>query len=156
MHLKLAVVTAAAASRTARNDMSNQDHPSKCAVCGSSRVAQIIYGFLDVNSIAAELDSGRAVLGGCGLSDSSCKWRCNTCQHEWGDHALEFGEYRRKNREARARRDAEAVTRGGMDAPLYPDGWVHCPYCNCSFGPLSWDGEKHKTCGTFLRLVSTE
>ena len=139
--------------------MSNQDHPSNCVVCGSSHVARIIYGLVDVAPLAAELDSGRAVLGGCGICESSCKWHCNACHHEWGDFALEFGTLHRMQREKRARRDAEALARGVMDAPLYPDGWVHCPYCHVSFGTtsrMSWNVEKHMTCGTLLRLVPTE
>jgi hypothetical protein len=139
--------------------MTNRDHPANCAVCGSPHVARIIYGFVDIGSIATELDSGRAVLGGCDVSESSCRWHCHACRHEWGDFVLEFGELNHRNQEDRARRDTEALARGVVDAPIYPDGWVHCPYCDRSFNTtarVSWNGEKHMTCGTFLRLVPSE
>lgn len=51
------------------NDMSSRERPANCPVCGSTSVARIDYGFVVVSSMAAELDSGRAVLGGCAISE---------------------------------------------------------------------------------------
>lgn len=52
--------------------------------------------------------------------------------------------------------DAAAVSRGFLSATLHPDGDVRCPHCERVFSTrstASWDGFRHKTCGTFLRLI---
>ena len=90
------------------------------------------------------------------LVESSPRWRCNTCGSEWGDFAAMFERIERHREEQQARRDGEALARGVMEASLYEDGWVLCPHCGYSFNStagMSWDGEKHVTCGTYLRLL---
>ena len=77
--------------------------------------------------MAAELDSGRAVLGGCIVSETTPRWHCHACQHEWGDFVPAFGEPTRKHQEDSDRRNAEALARGVIDAVIYLDGWAHCP-----------------------------
>ena len=128
-----------------------------CPACGSSRIADIFYGYMDVSAIADDLASGRIVLGGSSLSASSPKWRCNTCGHEWGDFEAVFQEWELRRAEERARFDGEARARGVMETSLYPDGWILCPHCGRSFSSesrQSWDGERHVTCGTYLRLLT--
>jgi len=133
------------------------DHISRdCPTCGSPNTAEIIYGFVDVAGLTDGLESGRIVLGGCDLSQSSARWRCNACGGEWGDFATEMKEIERQRAEEQARHRAQALARGRMEASLDPDGWVLCPHCNYSFSSkarMSWDGERHVTCGTYLRLL---
>jgi hypothetical protein len=116
----------------------------------------MVYGFLDVRELADDLESGRVILAGCTLSASSPRWHCNSCAREWGDFAAQFEEIESQRQEEQSRRDAQALARGVMEALLYPDGWVLCPHCSRSFNSnarMSWDGEKHVTCGTYLRLL---
>ena len=130
--------------------------PRDCPTCKSPRLARIVYGFVDVSELGDDLESGRIVLGGCAVSKSSPRWRCNTCGREGGDFAAEYEQIERQREEERAGRDARARVRGVMEAPLYPDGWVRCPHCGYSFNSkarMSWDGEKHVSCGTYLRLL---
>ena len=132
--------------------------PRDCPTCRSPRLARIIYGFVDVSELAADLESGRIVLGGCAVSKSSPRWRCNTCGREGGDFAAEYEHIERRREEERAGRDARARVRGVMEASLYPDAWVLCPHCGYSFNSkarMSWDGERHVTCGTYLQLLPT-
>ena len=133
----------------------SDDIPLECPTCTSPRVASIVYGFVDVTKLADDLDTGRVILGGCDLSASSHRWHCNSCGREWGDFAAVFEHNKRQWEEQQAHLDAEALARGVMDASLYPDGWVLCPHCSLSFNSNArmWDGEKHVTCGTYLRLV---
>ena len=58
----------------------------KCPECGSSSVAEILWGYiLDVEPISGELERGEFVLGGCLVSDHDPKWECNDCNHRWGE-----------------------------------------------------------------------
>ena len=130
--------------------------PHDCPTCGSHRIGRIVYGLVDVTKLADDLASGRIVLGGCTVSKSSHRWCCNSCGSQWGDFAAEFEQREREDMEEQVRRDARARARGVMEAPLYPDGWARCPHCGYSFNSkarMSWDGEKHITCGTYLRLL---
>lgn len=133
------------------------DIPRDCPACKSAHIAQMLYGFVDVSELASDLESGRVVLAGCSLSESSARWHCNTCGHEWGSFAGLFQELDRQRQEEQARLEREALARGVMEASLYPDGWVLCPHCGRSFNTqarMSWDGKKHVTCGTYLRLIT--
>lgn len=133
------------------------DVPRECPSCKSAHVAAIVYGFVDVSGLASELESGRVVLGGCDLSDSSPRWQCNTCGHEWGSFAVVLEKLDRQHEEERARRDRDALATGVMEAQLYPDRWVLCPHCGYSFNSqsrMSWDGKRHVSCGAYLRLLT--
>ena len=58
-----------------------------CPKCHSKQVARIVYGLFPIPlpaSVQAELDSGRIRLGGCCISETSPKWRCLSCESEWG------------------------------------------------------------------------
>ena len=58
----------------------------KCPECGSNKVANIIYGYVELSEdLKKELDAGRTRLGGCCVSEDSHVWRCNSCHHEWGN-----------------------------------------------------------------------
>lgn len=59
---------------------------SRCPSCGaSSRVAEILYGLPAFDEeLNRNLQAGRIVLGGCGVSDNMPRWRCGKCEHEWG------------------------------------------------------------------------
>ena len=130
--------------------------PRDCPICRSPYIAEIVYGLMDMSELADDSGAGRIVLGGCTLSKSSPRWRCNTCGSEWGDFAAMFERIERHREEEQARRDGEALAGGVMEASLYPDGWVLCPHCGYSFNSkagMSWDGEKHVTCGTYLRML---
>ena len=57
-----------------------------CPKCGSTNVTKIVYGYVDLSdsTLNAELKSGKAVLGGCRVSDDSPEYSCNDCHYSWG------------------------------------------------------------------------
>ena len=57
-----------------------------CPKCGSTNVTRIVYGYVDLSdsTLNKELESGKAVLGGCMVSDDSPEYSCNDCQYSWG------------------------------------------------------------------------
>jgi hypothetical protein len=57
-----------------------------CPKCGSSRVARIEYGLLDVDDeLQKKLDQGDVMEGGCCISDDDPFYHCWKCDHEWRD-----------------------------------------------------------------------
>jgi hypothetical protein len=134
--------------------------PAACPRCGSTRVAQIAHGLIAIDDgVRADLDASRIVLGGCSVSEDSPLLHCVVCGNEWGElgppSEADLAEARAKEE----RLEAEARARGVMQAPLYPDGWVLCPHCSRSFDTtsnMSWTGERHVTCRTWLRLEKVE
>ena len=142
--------------------MSQLSYPASCPSCGSVRVARILFGLPEsMEALRSDLDSGRAILGGCDVSESSPQWQCCECRHEWG--VTEWEPYIRASRlqsdAERASKDSAAVTRGVLSAVLHLDGDVRCPHCQRVFttrSDMSWDGTRHKTCGTYLTLVPKE
>jgi hypothetical protein len=65
----------------------NSDHGGDCCPqCNSKHVARLVYGLvlLPTPELRAELDAGRARLGGCCISDISPKWCCVACGRRWG------------------------------------------------------------------------
>ncbi len=54
-----------------------------CPRCGSRDVAAIAYGFPDPMMFDAA-SRGEIELGGCIISDDSPRWRCRSCESEWG------------------------------------------------------------------------
>ena len=141
--------------------MNDPAHPTNCPSCGSERVARIVYGFVDFLPLEGELALGGAVLGGCDVSETSHQWHCGSCGKEWGVTELASGlaELRVKSEAVLAQRDAEAQARGTLEAVLHSSGLARCPHCRRSFdtnATLSWDGKRHKTCGTYLRLTPSE
>jgi len=46
-----------------------------------------------------------------------------------------------------------------LDARVDPDGWTRCPKCGYRFALSNggvWDGKRHKSCGTYLRLFEAK
>ena len=52
-----------------RATLSDRDRPANCPLCQSPRVADIVYGFVDMGAMAPEPDSGSSVLGGCSIEE---------------------------------------------------------------------------------------
>ena len=142
--------------------MSQLSYPASCPSCGSSRVARIEFGLpAGTDALRSDLDSGRAILGGCDVSEESPQWHCCECRHEWGVTVLapELRASRLQVEADRAAKDTAAVARGLLSAVLHPDGDVRCPHCQRVFtthSDMSWDGTRHKTCGTYLTLIPKE
>ena len=54
--------------------------PEICTHCGSSRIANILYGLPGFSKeLREDLDEGRVVLGGCMVSEDNPKWACADC-----------------------------------------------------------------------------
>jgi len=55
--------------------------PATCPHCGSSRVADILYGYPAFSeALEQDLAAGRITLGGCCVSDDDPVWRCTACR----------------------------------------------------------------------------
>lgn len=55
--------------------------PRKCPACGSSRMAEILYGLPALSvKLEKDLNAGRIVLGGCCVTDDDPEWQCADCQ----------------------------------------------------------------------------
>ncbi len=64
-----------------------REHPP-CPKCGSRKVAQIVYGLINVtDEFKKFLDRGDVLLGGCCVDSDSPSWHCHQCQHDWGNWA---------------------------------------------------------------------
>lgn len=51
--------------------------PKKCPVCGSTRVAPIMYGLPAPNpELWRKVEEGRLVLGGCRITGDDPSWKC--------------------------------------------------------------------------------
>ncbi len=58
----------------------------KCPQCGSSNVAEILWGMpVLTEELERELNEGRIVLGGCCVDVDDPDWHCNDCECEFGD-----------------------------------------------------------------------
>lgn len=56
--------------------------PSKCPLCGSSSLAIIQYGYPQFgDQLTKSIAAGDIVLGGCCVTSSDPKWKCNHCGH---------------------------------------------------------------------------
>jgi len=55
-----------------------------CPECSKSWIAEIRWGYLDVEVIEEKLEKKEIVLGGCYITDHDPKWECNNCHHQWG------------------------------------------------------------------------
>ncbi|RMG53061.1 MAG: hypothetical protein D6723_07730 [Acidobacteria bacterium] len=56
--------------------------PRKCPVCGSSRIARILYGLPPPDlpeKLKNDLDAGRIVFGGCIVFGDDPTWQCVNC-----------------------------------------------------------------------------
>ena len=58
--------------------------PRKCPVCGSNKIASIMYGMpVPGEKLQADIDSGRVVLGGCCISMDDPAWKCRECEADF-------------------------------------------------------------------------
>ena len=69
-------------SADASTPNSTKNSRPKCPNCGTSKVAEILYG-LPICIDKGKLDRGEIVLGGCCITGSDPKWHCNRCRHNW-------------------------------------------------------------------------
>lgn len=54
--------------------------PIRCPECGARPVARIVYGLPDFNEpLAADVDAGKIVLGGCIVTEDDPAWQCVSC-----------------------------------------------------------------------------
>jgi hypothetical protein len=54
--------------------------PETCIHCGSTRIAEILYGLPAFSDELQErLNQGSVVLGGCMVSEDNPKWACADC-----------------------------------------------------------------------------
>ncbi len=54
--------------------------PKKCPVCGSKKIAKILYGYtIFSEKLDKEIKEGKIVLGGCIISDDDPTWKCIAC-----------------------------------------------------------------------------
>lgn len=57
-----------------------------CPECGSESIARIQWGRpIWTEELKRDLEEGRAVLGGCCISEESRDWECRECGHRFGD-----------------------------------------------------------------------
>ena len=55
--------------------------PRKCPQCGSSRIANILYGMPEFSpELDKSLKEGKIALGGCCISNDDPKWKCTECE----------------------------------------------------------------------------
>lgn len=69
----------------------------KCPECDSANVAWIQWGRRPIDDNFKEmLDDGRAILGGCFISENDARWECNSCGKRFGNSELPPVIYKRK------------------------------------------------------------
>jgi tetratricopeptide (TPR) repeat protein len=133
----------------------------ECPACGSAAVARILYGYPRfTDELNQRLAEGTVALGGCCIDKDSPDWHCNHCGYEWGDSRQQLlpEESQKQIAQEKAREEqelAEADQRGVMTITEIHGGFAKCPYCGWRFplyNPRTWDGERHGTCKTRLRL----
>ena len=133
-----------------------------CPICSSNESAEIVFGFPgDITLIQSELDQGTKVLGGCDIPENPPKYVCKICEHEWGES--EWKQIIEDEEKAKIayeeKKESEALARGVFEAQPNEHGYVKCPHCGMKFSvrhDMSWDGTKHKSCRTRIKLVSAE
>jgi hypothetical protein len=58
--------------------------PSKCPVCNSEKIADILYGYPDFSEeLDNHIKSGDIVLGGCVVDGDEPAWKCIVCNTEF-------------------------------------------------------------------------
>lgn len=72
--------------REAHEEISRQfDTKRPCPKCGSTNVALILYGLMDLDEkMKAMTNEGKITLGGCMAEEKPLKWACNDCRHKYG------------------------------------------------------------------------
>ena len=55
--------------------------PRKCPQCGSSRIANILYGMPEFSpEFEKRIEDGKIALGGCCISNDDPVWKCVECE----------------------------------------------------------------------------
>lgn len=58
--------------------------PRKCPVCGSNRIAYVMYGLPAFSEqLMQEIKAGKIALGGCCISEDNPTWQCADCGSEF-------------------------------------------------------------------------
>lgn len=58
--------------------------PRKCPVCGSKKIARIMYGLIaPTEKLLQQKKAGEIVFGGCIISDDDPEWKCVSCGQEF-------------------------------------------------------------------------
>jgi len=55
-----------------------------CPECNKKWIAEILWGYPDMEAVEDKLEKKEIVLGGCYVTDNDPKWECNNCHHQWG------------------------------------------------------------------------
>lgn len=54
--------------------------PRKCEQCGSTKIANIFYGYPSISTkLDKAIQEGRIVLGGCVITECDPNWKCVDC-----------------------------------------------------------------------------
>ena len=55
--------------------------PKKCPQCGSTKIADILYGLPDYSpEFEKRIEDGKIALGGCCISNDDPVWKCVECE----------------------------------------------------------------------------
>ena len=55
--------------------------PKKCPQCGSTKIADILYGLPDYSpEFEKRIEDGKIALGGCCISNDDPIWKCTECE----------------------------------------------------------------------------
>ena len=55
--------------------------PKKCPQCGSTKIADILYGLPDYSpEFEKRIEGGKIALGGCCISNDDPIWKCTECE----------------------------------------------------------------------------
>lgn len=74
--------------------MSKNANPP-CPACGSTHVAEILYGLPSFDEeLVRDIESGAIVLGGCCVTDSDPDWFCTVCGCEFGRDPKHFAQWK--------------------------------------------------------------
>ena len=58
-----------------------------CPMCGSTDVCRYLYGLLYRDSVIIEKERNHEIkLGGCTLSPTNPRYKCNWCSYKWGNY----------------------------------------------------------------------
>jgi len=63
--------------------------PEKCPKCESPKVLPISYGYPSHEALKDALE-GKIALGGCSIVDGAPTWRCDECDHKWGELRIDY------------------------------------------------------------------
>ena len=63
----------------------NKNKSIICPICGSSNVAEYLFGMPAYNyELEEKLNNGEIILGGCCIEPDSPAYHCNECEEDFG------------------------------------------------------------------------